>query len=380
VKVLLLLASGYGIEQLWSLARPRLSHPLLLMVVAALGIELLAVLPGLAGLTPKAWTVAWGDHVLVRLGLYAVGIAFCRFAKWSLLAAALGVGLVADLALFHYAVWERVPIVARGELPLQKASALREPFYQPERREHVVDAAKSATLAVPDDRSAQALAFAMRPAMKETYAFAYPFANFDPCREQLRSDTHLIGVDRLLALERSGAGSIAAIVGCDAPKLRLASDARIVHSEDEARATLAAALRAHETLPTVIQLAPNERAPAAGGDTPGRVEITHFTLSGVIAKADVTAQQGAWLVYADAFHPGWRASVNGADAPLHPANLAFKALRLPPGASEVRFWFAPPVSRMLGLAIALGGAVATLVMLGWMGVTLLCGPQVAAQR
>ena len=380
VKVLLLLASGYGIERLWSLAKPRFSHPLLLLVAAALAIELLGALPGLAALTPKGWTVAWGDHVLVRLALYALLVASCRFAKWSLLAVALGVGLVADLALFHYAVWERVPVVTRAEVPLQQASALREPFYQPERREHVVEAAKSATPAVPCDRSAQALAFAMRPAMKETYAFAYPFANFDPCREQLRSDTHLVGVDRLLALERSGAGSIAGIVGCGTPKLRLATDARIVHSEAEARATLAGALRAKDALPTVIQLAPDDAAPAAGAETPGSVEVTRFALSELVAKANVTAPQGAWLVYADAFHPSWRATVNGTATPLHPANLAFKALHLPAGASEVRLWFDPPLSGILGPTIALGGAAGAAVVLGWMVAALFRGERVPAAR
>jgi len=381
VKVLLLIASGYGIERLWSLARPRLSHPLLLLFVVALVVELSAALPGLAGLTPKRWTVVWGDHVLVRLGLYALLVAWCRFAKWSMLAAALGIGLIADLALYQYAVWERVPLLTREEGALQSAAQLSEPFYQPERREHVLDPARSDARLAVTDRSAQALAFATRPAMKETYAYAYQFANFDPCREQLRSDTHLIGVDRLLALERSGAGPIGAVVGCGTPKLRLASSARVVRSDEEARAVMAASLRAHDALPTVIEVAPEDLAPeSAASVTPGSVEVTHFTLSELVAKVDVVAPQGAWLVYADAYHPRWRASVNGAETEIHPADLAFKALRLPPGASEVRLWFDPPASRILGLAIALGGVTGTGVVLGWMTISLFRGHRVVAGR
>ncbi len=377
VKVLLLIASGFGIERVWNLERPRLANPLLLLVVAALVIEVLAVLPGFAGMTPKVWTVAWGDHVLLRLCVYAVLIAACRLRRWSLLPVALGLGLIVDLALYHYAVRERVPIVARGEVALQNAAQMREPVYQPERREHAVDAARAGAPATATDRSAQALAFATRPAMKETYAYAYSFANFDPCREELRSDTHLIGVDRLLALERSGAGSLAAVVGCGSPKLRLASAAQIVRSADEARTAMAAALRSREALPAVIQLAPNDAAPASSDATPGSVEVTRFTLSEVVAKADVAAPQGAWLVYADAHHPSWRASVNGEETQLHPANLAFKALRLPAGVSEVRLWFDPAASRILGLAIAIGGVIATLVAVGWMGVILVRGSYVA---
>jgi hypothetical protein len=100
----------------------------------------------------------------------------------------------------------------------------------------------------------------------------------------------------------------------------------------------------------------------------------------VVAKANVTAPQGAWLVYADAFHPSWRATVNGAAASLHPANLAFKALHLPPGASEVRLWFDPPLSGILATTIAVGGAAGAAVMLGWMVAALLRGVRVPAAR
>jgi hypothetical protein len=143
---------------------------------------------------------------------------------------------------------------------------------------------------------------------------------------------------------------------------------------------MAAALRSHETLPTVIQLAPNDSEPVSGDATPGSVEMTRFTLSELVAKVDVAAPQGAWLVYADAYHPSWHASVNGEETQIHPANLAFKALRLPPGTSEVRLWFDHPVSRILGIAIAVGGVAWSFSMLVWMGVMLLRGPPIVAQH
>jgi hypothetical protein len=68
------------------------------------------------------------------------------------------------------------------------------------------------------------------------------------------------------------------------------------------------------------------------------------------------------LVLADAFYPGWRATVDGAAVPIYPANVLFRGVPLPPGEHTVVFTF-EPVGWRLGLGLAaLGGFL--LVLLG----------------
>jgi len=49
--------------------------------------------------------------------------------------------------------------------------------------------------------------------------------------------------------------------------------------------------------------------------------------------------------------PGWRAWVDGVETPLHMANGALSALRLPPGRHQVHLAYEPASAR-LGLAIS----------------------------
>jgi hypothetical protein len=93
------------------------------------------------------------------------------------------------------------------------------------------------------------------------------------------------------------------------------------------------------------------------------VRVSRFTLGELVADVDVTVPGGAWLLYADAWHPDWRASVNGEPVPVHEANLAFKAVRVPPGRSVVRMWFE---RGWLALGLALLGLTWATAMAGWM--------------
>ena len=72
------------------------------------------------------------------------------------------------------------------------------------------------------------------------------------------------------------------------------------------------------------------------------IAVTHFSANRLEVKVEEVGPKGAWLVYADAFHPGWRAAVDGRPAPVWRANLAFKAVYLPPGTTAAGFDFTPP--------------------------------------
>ena len=87
----------------------------------------------------------------------------------------------------------------------------------------------------------------------------------------------------------------------------------------------------------------------AAGEFPGAaslagqgIAVTHFSANRLEVTVGAVGPKGAWLVYADAFHPGWRAVVDGRPASVWRANLAFKAVFLPPGSKTAGFDFTHP--------------------------------------
>jgi membrane protein YfhO len=75
----------------------------------------------------------------------------------------------------------------------------------------------------------------------------------------------------------------------------------------------------------------------------------------------VESRRPGWLVVAESWHGGWRASVDDAEASVLPANYAFRAVRVPAGPHVVRFTYEPESFRLGGiisavsLAVTLGG-------------------------
>jgi hypothetical protein len=74
-------------------------------------------------------------------------------------------------------------------------------------------------------------------------------------------------------------------------------------------------------------------------------------------ELDVGACDESYLIITDSYYPGWHATVDGRQAPIHRANHALRAVRIPQGAHRVRFEYRPPGFRV-GLALSL---------LGWAG-------------
>lgn len=82
--------------------------------------------------------------------------------------------------------------------------------------------------------------------------------------------------------------------------------------------------------------------------------IVRYTPNEVVIDAELTAP--GYLVLTDTYYPGWRARVDGQPAPIVPANVAFRAVRLEPGRHSVTFAFVPAGAQL--------GALVTLVTIG----------------
>jgi cell division septation protein DedD len=83
------------------------------------------------------------------------------------------------------------------------------------------------------------------------------------------------------------------------------------------------------------------------------------TQSGTVAF-DVNAASASVLFVSQSFHPGWKATVNGADAEVLRANGAFQGVVVPAGFSHVDLRFDPAslkVGGLISLAALLGLAL-----------------------
>jgi hypothetical protein len=81
-------------------------------------------------------------------------------------------------------------------------------------------------------------------------------------------------------------------------------------------------------------------------------QITHFTPNTLELSADVPAVNPVWMLYADVWHPGWKALVNGKPAAVLKADMAYKAVLLPPGKSRIQFIFTSSKLELLEKVIA----------------------------
>ena len=86
--------------------------------------------------------------------------------------------------------------------------------------------------------------------------------------------------------------------------------------------------------------------------------ITEYEPNRVVVN--VAGNGPDWLVLTDVWYPGWTCVVDGEDKPVYRADFLFRAVRLPAGAREVVFTFAPASYRRGGLVsiITLAGVVA----------------------
>jgi hypothetical protein len=76
-----------------------------------------------------------------------------------------------------------------------------------------------------------------------------------------------------------------------------------------------------------------------------------------------------WMLYADMWHPQWRASVNGKSVAIYRANLAYKAVPLEPGRNVVEFRFSSSGFAVLAALLAANAAF-WIAATGWLATTI----------
>ena len=143
------------------------------------------------------------------------------------------------------------------------------------------------------------------------------------------------------------------------PRAFLAQDFVVVANDEEARRLLLD--ESHDFRHTVVLHEPPPAGAEVAGQAPAGPGQVSIELAGAHeVRLTVETSGPAFLVLADTFYPGWRAEVDGRPVPVLRANVTQRAVRLEPGAREVRFtfrsrpvWWGAAVSAMSALLMAL---------------------------
>jgi hypothetical protein len=90
--------------------------------------------------------------------------------------------------------------------------------------------------------------------------------------------------------------------------------------------------------------------PESGSGGQAQVAVEHLSSERVLVS--VRSRRAGWLVLRDAFHPDWRATLDGRPVPFLRADLLFRAVHVPPGEHRLLFaydpwWWTPGVRLML---------------------------------
>jgi len=121
------------------------------------------------------------------------------------------------------------------------------------------------------------------------------------------------------------------------PRVRMASVVRRAATPEKAQAILFG----EEFDPSKEVILEDLTAAGMSRDTTASsVIVESYRLNEV--RIRVNAGQPGYLVCADTYYPGWRALVDGKEAPILRANVCQRAVAVPAGEHAVRFTFEPP--------------------------------------
>jgi len=147
------------------------------------------------------------------------------------------------------------------------------------------------------------------------------------------------------------------------PRSFLVSEAVVARDDSEAVRALrsvpdAVYRRVVLSAPAPARLATSAASQPAGG---AQTDVTLVHYGAEESVWQVTSPAAEYLVTTDSYYPGWRAYVDGVRTPVYRANVAFRAIEVPPGRHQVEYRYEPA---WLPLAVTLELLSALVIALG----------------
>ncbi len=372
-RVFLILAAGFGFDLDW---KPmRMKNVALILVGAAVLVEVLSLvalsLEPLGDIVDKSFNyVIYFRLALVRILLYALaflGISLSRqfpgvpnlklFKQPDLARILLIAALFVDLALYR-GVYERINIQHQVSFPDQTnseftAQALE---YQPQR---LWEAEKA--LAAQQFKDAIALS-SVNPYMAES------LVHFDRCLpfyvdDQNRFEFITAGIQPLLAaeltlLDKPDSTALNQVYGCQNPKLKVVSNVLVAKNDLDAVAQIGKRAQLSNLL-ILSKAYSGQKSSLDNEPIEASIDVTDFSANRLEASIRLEDAKSGWLVYSDAYHPAWRAFVNGQEVKIERAYLGFKAIYLEGEENQVEFrygtWTFKAAYSLLALLLGLAG-------------------------
>lgn len=131
-------------------------------------------------------------------------------------------------------------------------------------------------------------------------------------------------------------------IGCNVPKLYLTRTPVLIQKYEDAKRIVMTSEALYDS-PVIQTSCGSQCGAAVTRETPdaddGTINISHFSMNQLTASLNVPSGSNWYLIYLDSQHPGWTALVDGVAVPVLAANIAFKAVELTPGRHEVTFAF-----------------------------------------
>ncbi len=160
------------------------------------------------------------------------------------------------------------------------------------------------------------------------------------------------------------------LVGCGYDKLRLVSSATFVEDRKQAydhlkkgvEPWLERVLLSHEDPEVVKRYRDQRGGPKEGASPPapvdGEIKVTDYSVNHLQLRVSLKGKDPAWLVYAEAWHPHWKAYLNGQEQPLFMAYGGFKAVQIPPGEGQtLLFRFEHGLQGWIGTILIVSGVL-----------------------
>jgi len=370
LKIIVLICAGFGLDQFLSLHfRKRKKYLFYSLALLIILVETSEMLQGSMIEGSGIWAGVRLTHFEFRLWAYIVPLTlffivslFNKF--WSRSASkekkillvfeiVLVLALFVDLFSFRLSIYKEIPKLEASYYDTLEAFDVHPVSFQEER-----------VMKPFSRRQKLALKMLERPGGgfgKNSYV--HDFLQFDSCLIPYRGDFMSTNVAKVFELNPV---ILSILSSCEEKKLRLTTNIEMYASEDEMFDNLS---KLNIMMNSIVGL-DNAKVPEAvnkvkdalggrvyllneadevlsnfkskifyGANSLGELTVEQFRADEIIIQANVTEKEGSWLFYADAYHPGWHAQVDGVKSKIYQAFLVHKAVFLEQGNHLVRLYF-----------------------------------------
>ena len=370
IKVFILLCAGYGWENFFSHLTKRNS----IWKIMGFTVLFLGLLLGKFLVFPL-WALS-------LLGVFVFGMigwgACSRIRRSESIALLMMIFLtvfIIDMGFFQKAIYDQSAIIPKEKQHLLESTKINHLEYRPQRLFSIFK----------DGRSGLAMEFLnlTEKGTRTYYSWENSFIQQESCIPDFPIQMASPEVGRIHSLNPV---LLAVAGGCYEPRLRLFSSSEYIsEQEEEHRYVMMNGLlnkivgkdisRAHEAMVIVQKLlsdnifirkevdvsVPPKMNERLTSDALGQIKVLNYATDEIIAEIEVQNPKGAWLLYAEASHPDWKAWVNGNKTRLFVANGVFKALFLDQGKNHVRLFFDQGITVILRMVLAIFGVISGMV-------------------